>query len=116
MPETNGRLGSRRRVGTREEEKARAVRLVRQLRKELGTEPRDDPAGRGSARYAASSRCGRGSRQADIDDGVEAGGDDGGGRADQASSSRRTASCVEPNEILKRASAFFAAELDRPSR
>ena len=38
MPEGACRRGSRRRVGTPTAEKAQAVRLVRQLREELGTE------------------------------------------------------------------------------
>jgi transposase len=96
------------------EEKARAVRLVRQLRKELGTS-------HGTIqRVAAQIGCGVESlrswvRQADIDDGVERG-------VTTAEATRiheleqENRELRRANELLKRASAFFAAELDRPSR
>jgi transposase len=96
------------------EEKARAVRLVRQLRKELGTS-------HGTiARVADQIGCGVESlrtwvKQADIDDGVEPG--------VSSAESRRIKELEQEvrelrraNELLKRASAFFAAELDRPSK
>lgn len=96
------------------EEKARAVRLVRQLRKELGTK-------HGTIqRVADQIGCGVESlrtwvKQADIDDGVEAGATSAEQRRikelEQENRELRRA-----NEVLKRASAFFAAELDRPSR
>jgi transposase len=82
------------------EEKAQAVRLVRQLRKELGTE-------HGTIqRVAAQLGFGTESvrkwvHQADVDAGVAPG---------------VTTELRRANEILRRASAFFAAELDRPSR
>ncbi len=96
------------------EEKARAVRLVRQLRKELGTS-------HGTIqRVADQIGCGVESlrmwvKQADVDDGVEPG---------VTSAEQRRIKELEQenrelrraNELLKRASAFFAAELDRPSR
>ena len=96
------------------EEKARAVRLVRQLRKVLGTN-------HGAIqRVADQIGCGVESlrtwvKQADIDDGVEAG---------VTSAEQRRIKELEQenrelrraNDLLKRASAFFAAELDRPSR
>jgi transposase-like protein len=96
------------------EEKAQAVRLVRQLAVELGTT-------HGTVRRVAS-QLGYGVesvrswvRQADIDDGQVA----GVSTAD-AEELRRLRQEVRElrraNEILRRASAFFAAELDRPPR
>ena len=96
------------------EEKARAVRLVRQLRKELGTS-------HGTVqRVADQIGCGVESlrswvKQADVDDGVEPG---------VTTVEQRRIKELEQevrelrraNDLLKRASAFFAAELDRPSR
>lgn len=96
------------------EEKARAVRLVRQLRKELGTT-------HGTVqRVADQIGCGVESlrtwvKQADIDEGVEPGLTTAEAKRikelEQENRELRRA-----NELLKRASAFFAAELDRPSR
>jgi transposase len=96
------------------EEKARAVRLVRQLRKELGTK-------HGTIRRVAEQiGCGVESlrtwvKQADIDDGIEAG--------TTSAEAKRVKELEQEvrelrraNDLLKRASAFFAAELDRPSR
>jgi transposase len=96
------------------EEKARAVRLVRQLRKELGTS-------HGTIqRVTEQIGCGVESlrtwvKQADIDDGVEPG-------VTTAEAKRikdleqEVRELRRANDLLKRASAFFAAELDRPSR
>ncbi len=96
------------------EEKARAVRLVRQLRKELGTS-------HGTIRRVADQiGCGVESlrtwvKQADIDDGVEPGLTTVEAKRikelEQENRELRRA-----NDLLRRASAFFAAELDRPSR
>ena len=96
------------------EEKARAVRLVRQLRKELGTT-------HGTIqRVADQIGCGVESlrtwvKQSDIDKGVEPGVTTARARRirelEQENRELRRA-----NDLLKRASAFFAAELDRPSR
>jgi len=96
------------------EEKARAVRLVRQLRKELGTS-------HGTIqRVADQIGCGVESlrswvRQADIDDGVEPGVTTAEAKRirelEQENRELRRA-----NDLLKRASSFLAAELDRPSR
>lgn len=96
------------------EDKARAVRLVRQLRKELGTS-------HGTIqRVADQIGCGVESlrtwvKQADIDDGVEPGLTTVEAKRikelEQENRELRRA-----NDLLKRASAFFAAELDRPSR
>src|SRR5579875_3403936 len=95
-------------------EKQQAVRLVRQLRAELGTE-------HGTVKRVAR-QLGFGIesvrswvRQADMDDGVAPG-------VTTSESERMKALEQEnrelrrANEILRRASAFFAAELDRPHR
>ncbi len=97
-----------------DQEKLQAVRLVRQLRVELGTD-------QGTV-YRVAKQLGYGPesvrawvRQADIDEGVTAG-------TTTAEAERVKALEQEvrelrrANEILKRASAFFAAELDRPQR
>jgi len=87
---------------------------VRQLRKELGTT-------HGTVRRVADQiGCGVESlriwvKQADIDDGVEPG-------VSTAEATRikeleqENRELRRANDLLKRASAFFAAELDRPSR
>lgn len=97
-----------------DQEKLQAVRLVRQLRAELGTE-------QGTV-YRVAKQLGYGPesvrawvRQADIDEGVTAG-------TTTAEAERVKALEQEvrelrrANEILRRASAFFAAELDRPQK
>jgi transposase len=96
------------------EEKAQAVRLVRQLRKELGTD-------HGTVQRVAE-QLGYGTesvrswvKRADIDDGVEPGVTTvDAERMRQLEQENRE--LRRANEILRRASAFFAAELDRPSR
>ena len=96
------------------DEKEQAIRLVRQLRKELGTD-------HGTV-YRVARQLGYGIesvrawvRQADIDEGVTAGTTSAEAerikRLEQENRELRRA-----NEILKRASAFFAAELDRPQK
>ena len=96
------------------DEKEQAVRLVRQLRKELGTDH--------ETVYRVARQLGYGIesvrawvRQADIDNGVSSGTTTVEAerikRLEQENRELRRA-----NEILKRASAFFAAELDRPQR
>ncbi len=96
------------------EEKARAVRLVRQLRKELGTS-------HGTVqRVADQIGCGVESlrtwvKQADIDDGLQ----DGFTTEQQQrikELEQQNRELRRANDLLKRASAFFAAELDRPVR
>jgi transposase-like protein len=113
MP-TQGKSGKPTTRRYSDEEKAHAVRLVRQLRKELGTE-------HGTIQRVAS-QLGYGTesvrswvRQADIDDGVTAGTTTADaerikGLEQEVRELRRA------NAILRSASAFFAAELDRPSR
>ena len=96
------------------EEKSQAVRLVRQLRAELGTE-------HGTVKRVAD-QLGYGLesvrswvRQADIDDGAKPGTTTADAERvkdleQEVKELRRT------NSILRSASAFFAAELDRPHR
>ena len=96
------------------EEKARAVRLVRQLRKELGTS-------HGTIqRVADQIGCGVESlrtwvKQADIDEGVEPGLTSA-DAAELKALRQENRELRRANDLLKRASAFFAAELDRPSK
>ncbi len=97
-----------------DEEKAQAVRLVRQLRAELGTEHGTIKRIADQLGYGVESVRGW-VRQADIDDGAKPG-------VTTAEAERVKALEQEvrelrrANAILKSASAFFAAELDRPSR
>ena len=109
--DTPGRPTSRRYTP---EEKARAVRLVRQLRKELGTN-------HGTIqRVADQIGCGVESlriwvKRADVDDGIEPGMT----TAEQKrirELEQENRELRRANDLLKRASSFFAAELDRPSR
>ncbi len=96
------------------EEKAQAVRLVRQLRAELGSEY-------GTVKRVAT-QLGYGVEpvrkwvnQADIDDGVRAG--TSSVDADRIKTlEQENRELRRANAILKSASAFFAAELDRPSK
>jgi transposase len=106
-------LGSRPRVGS-DEAKAQAVRLVRQLRVELDTE-------HGTIQRVAS-QLGYGVesvrpwvKQADIDEGLKAGTttEDAARIKELAQENKELR---RANAILKSASAFFAAELDRPQK
>ena len=97
-----------------EAEKERAVRAVRQLRRELG-------ADHGTIQRVAD-QLGIGVeslrnwvKQAEIDDGVKPGVTTAEAeRVRQLEQENRE--LKRANEILRRASAFFAAELDRPSK
>jgi transposase-like protein len=97
-----------------DDEKAQAVRLVRQLRAELGTDHGTIKRVADQLNYGVESVRGW-VKQADIDDGAKPG-------VTTAEAERIKALEQEnrelrrANEILKRASAFFAAELDRPHR
>jgi transposase-like protein len=97
-----------------EEEKAQAVRLVRQLRKELGTEHGTVKRVAEQLGYGVES-VRKWVAQADID-----GGDKPGVTTAEAERvkalEQENRELRRANEILKRASAFFAAELDRPSK
>ncbi len=96
------------------EEKAAAVRMVRTLRAELGSE-------HGTIKRVAD-QLGYGTesvrlwvRQADIDDGHAPGvGTDEAARVRELEQEVRE--LRRANEILKRAASFFGAELDRQSR
>ena len=95
-----------------EEEKAQAVRLVRQLRRELGTE-------HGTIQRVAE-QLGYGPetvrkwvKRADIDEGLKAG-TSSEDRARIKALEQEVRELRRANAILKTASAFFAAELDRP--
>ncbi len=97
-----------------DQEKQQAIRLVRQLRAELGTD-------HGTV-YRVARQLGYGIesvrswvKQADIDEGVTAGTT----TADTARVKELEQEVRElrrANAILKSASAFFAAELDRPAK
>ena len=96
------------------EEKAQAVRLVRQLRAELGTD-------HGTVKRVAH-QLGYGVesvrawvRQADIDEG-ERPGTTTADRQRIKELEQEVRELRRVNAILKSASAFFAAELDRPRR
>ena len=95
-------------------EKAQAVRLVRTLRDELGTS-------RGTVQRVAN-QLGYGAEslkawvaQADIDDGI-IGGVTTADKQRIAELEQENKELRRANAILKSASAFFAAELDRPQR
>ena len=107
----SGRPNSRR---YSDEEKAQAVRLVRQLRAELGTSHGTIQRVAEQLGYGVESVRGW-VKQADIDDGLAAG-----TTTDDAERIKALEQEVRElrraNAILKSASAFFAAELDRPSK
>jgi transposase len=113
MP-TQGRSGKPTTRRYSDEEKAQAVRLVRQLRAELGTD-------HGTVKRVAD-QLGYGTesvrswvRQADIDDGAKPGVTTA--EAERIKSlEQENRELKRANAILRSASAFFAAELDRPQR
>ncbi len=95
-------------------EKEQAVRMVLQLRRELGTD--QGTVGRVAAQLGIGVESLRGwVKQAEIDQGVRPG-------VSTVDSEELKALRQEvkelrrANEILRRASAFFAAELDRPQK
>jgi transposase len=97
-----------------EAEKERAVRMVRQLRKELGHD--HGTIGRVAKQLGIGTESLRGwVRQAEIDDGVKPG-------VTSAEAARikeleqENRELRRANSILRSASAFFAAELDRPQK
>jgi transposase-like protein len=97
-----------------DQEKAQAVRLVRQLRQELRTD--HGTVGRVARQLGYGTESVRlWVRQADIDDGVTAG-----TTTEDAQRLKDLEQEVKElrraNAILKSASSFFAAELDRPQR
>jgi transposase len=95
-------------------EKEQAVRLVRQLRKELGTD--HGTVGRVAHQLGYGIESVRAwVRQADIDEGVVPGVTSAEAAAIKALE-QENRELKRANEILRRASIFFAAELDRPHR
>jgi transposase len=96
------------------EEKEQAVRLVRQLRRELGTSQGTVERVARQLGYGVESVRGW-VKQADID-----GGDRPGTTTVDAERMKQleqeNRELRRANEILRRASAFFAAELDRPQK
>ena len=97
-----------------EAEKERAVRMVRQLRKELGHD--HGTIGRVAEQLGIGTESLRSwVRQAEIDDGVKPG-------VTSAEAARikeleqENRELRRANSILRSASAFFAAELDRPQK
>jgi transposase-like protein len=97
-----------------DEEKAQAVRLVRQLRAELGTDHGTIKRVADQLGYGVESVRGW-VKQADIDDGAKPG-------VTSAEAERikrleqENRELKRANAILRSASAFFAAELDRPQK
>jgi transposase len=96
------------------EEKDQAVRLVFQLRKELGTSQGTVMRVADQLGYGAES-VRRWVSQAEIDAGDVAGMSTA-DRAKLKQLEQENKELRRANEILKRASAFFAAELDRPQK
>jgi transposase len=94
------------------EEKADAVRMVRQLRKELGVSPGTVERVAEQLGFGVAS-VRQWVRQADIDGG-EAPGTTSAEAAELKALRQEVKELRRANEILKKASAFFAAELDRP--
>lgn len=96
------------------EEKAQAVRLVRQLRRELGTEHGTIQRVADQLGYGVET-VRKWVKQADIDEGLKAGmsGED---RARIKGLEQENRELRRANAILRSASAFFAAELDRPQK
>ena len=96
-----------------EEEKAQAVRLVRQLRRELGTEHGTIQRVADQLGYGVET-VRKWVKRADVDEGVKP----GRSTADAArikELEQRNRELERTNQILRKASAYFAqAELDRP--
>lgn len=100
-----------------ESEKDQAVRLVRQLRAELGTEHGTVQRVANQLGYGVES-VRTWVRERDVADGL-AGPDAQRVRELEAANkelAQKNRELERANEILKRASAFFAAELDRPQK
>ena len=97
-----------------EAEKERAVRMVRQLRKELGLD--HGTIGRVAKQLGIGTESLRSwVRQAEIDDGVKPGvTSTEAARIKELEQENRE--LRRANSILRSASAFFAAELDRPPK
>ena len=113
MP-TEGRPGNPSTRRYSEDEKRDAVRLVRQLRKELGTEHGTVQRIADQLGYGVES-VRKWVAQADVDDGARAG-----VSSEEAARikalEQENKELRRANAILRSASAFFAAELDRPQK
>ncbi len=96
------------------EEKAQAVRLVRQLRVELGTDHGTIQRVADQLGYGVET-VRKWVKQADIDDGLKAGTSTEDAAKIKALE-QENRELRRANAILKSASAFFAAELDRPQK
>lgn len=97
-----------------DEEKAQAVRLVRQLRRELGTDHGTVKRVAEQLDYGVES-VRAWVRQADVDDGERPGTTtQDADRIKQLEA--EVAELQRANEILRRAASFFGAELDRQHR
>ena len=98
-----------------DEEKAQAVRLVRQLRRELGTEHGTIQRVADQLGYGVET-VRKWVKQADINEGLKAG-TSSEDRARMKALEQENRELRRANEILRKASAYFAqAELDRPSK
>ena len=97
-----------------DDEKAQAVRLVRQLRDELGTDHGTIQRVANQLGYGVES-VRTWVRQADIDDGERPGTTTGDAERIKALE-QELRELRRANAILKSAASFFAAELDRPSK
>jgi len=98
-----------------DEEKAQAVRLVRQLRRELGTEHGTIQRVADQLGYGVET-VRKWVKQADVNEGLKAG-TSGEDRARIKALEQENRELRRANEILRKASAYFAqAELDRPSK
>ena len=97
-----------------EEEKAQAVRLVRQLRRELGTEHGTVQRVADQLGYGVET-VRKWVKRADVDEGLKAG-TSSEDRARIKALEQEVKELRRANSILKSASSFFAAELDRPPR
>ena len=95
-----------------DEEKAQAVRLVRQLRRELGTSQGTIQRVAEQLGYGVES-VRQWVRRADVDAG-DAPGTTTADAERMRHLEQENRELRRANEILKKASAFFAAELDRP--
>jgi transposase len=97
-----------------DEEKAQAVRLVRQLRRELGTEHGTIQRVADQLGYGVET-VRKWVKLADIDEGLKAGtSTEDAARFKALEQENRE--LRRTNAILRSASAFFAAELDRPQK
>jgi transposase len=97
-----------------DEEKAQAVRLVRQLRRELGTEHGTVQRVADQLGYGVET-VRKWVKRADVDEGLKAG-TSSEDRARIKALEQEVKELRRANSILKSASSFFAAELDRPQR